>query len=103
MGDGNENMSMEFFTSSILRTHSIAFPSALNRLRQEFSHAQKVISSSYPPSGQLDFISPFIAGSSELSHSLHPTKDLFHSFSGTLIESIARMASGAAIGRACAP
>ena len=35
-------MSMEFFTSSILRTHSIAFPSALNRLRQEFSHAQKV-------------------------------------------------------------
>ena len=90
-------MSMEFFTNSILRTHSIAFPSDLRRLRQEFSHAQKVISSSYPPSGQLGFISPFIAGSSEPSHGLHPTKDLFDSLSDTLTQAIARMASGAAI------
>ena len=90
-------MSVEFTINSIFISRSITFPSVLGRFHQQLGHAQKIIRSAYPPSGQLGSLGSPKTRFPKSSHRLHPTEDLFDSLSYPLAYTVASMTSGSPI------
>src|SRR4030095_10821571 len=92
-------MSVECTTNWVFNSDSIISQLLLNRLGHQFGHADKIVRSSDPPSRQSGSIGSPVVGLSKSSHGLHPTENLFYSFSYPLTDAIALMAHGTTINR----
>ena len=92
-------MSVECTTNWVFNSDSIISQLLLNRLGHQFGHADKIVRSSDPPSRQSSSIGSPVVGLSKSSHGLHPTENLFYSFSYPLTDAIALMAHGTTINR----